>query len=399
MSYGQTLARARQRARGATDTLSAHALRARDAAWRAAPALSRRALERAREHDRELLLLGAGALFGAGLALAVGLRRRGPGRMVVRDHDGRVLRRSGSLAAAEVPSGTGWSIGSPDKRDRRLERRVRARIERALADPGAVDIVAHEGCVSLRGRVGPDEIENVLRRAISVRGVTRVENHLEQRAAEDPAGAAEAPLRVMSALAGGGLVYFGVRRRDAAGLAAAGLGMAALWGALRSGAGRARRRQRSRQRASAPPIDVHHGFHIDAPPNEIWPFFEDLENWPRFLGHVRSVRRVDGHRTHWTAAGPTGVVLEWDAALTEVRPNRLLSWRSVEGAPVGSSGTVRLEPAPGGGTRVSLVLHHVPPAGLLGEAFAALFDGDATDAIAKDLERCAEMLRPRQSAP
>lgn len=67
-------------------------------------------------------------------------------------------------------------------------------------------------------------------------------------------------------------------------------------------------------------------------------------------------------RSHWVAKAPAGTTVEWDAEITEDRPNELIAWRSLEGADVDSAGTVRFEQSPRGrGTVVKLEMHYHPP--------------------------------------
>lgn len=60
-----------------------------------------------------------------------------------------------------------------------LERRVRAAIESAVANPGGVDVRVHGPTVTLRGRVRREERDFVLAAALGAPGVTQVSNYLE----------------------------------------------------------------------------------------------------------------------------------------------------------------------------------------------------------------------------
>lgn len=69
------------------------------------------------------------------------------------------------------------------------------------------------------------------------------------------------------------------------------------------------------------------------------------------MTHLESVRVTGEGRSHWIAKAPAGTTVEWDAQITDDQPNQLIAWRSVEGADVENSGSVRFEPAPGNGAR------------------------------------------------
>src|SRR3712207_9316300 len=72
-----------------------------------------------------------------------------------------------------------------------------------------------------------------------------------------------------------------------------------------------------------------------------------LDALPIFMRYLESVKVTGEGRSHWVAKAPGGSV-EWDAEVTEDRPNQLISWRSLEGSEAETSGTVRFEPAGGG---------------------------------------------------
>ena len=127
---------------------------------------------------------------------------------------------------------------------------------------------------------------------------------------------------------------------------------------------------------------------INRPPEELYQFWRDFENLPRFMQHLESVRVTGEGRSHWVAKAPAGTTVEWDAEITEDRPNELIAWRSLEGADVENAGSVRFEPAPGNrGTIVRVEIEYNPPGGALGAAVAWLF-GEEPGQQAQDALRC-----------
>jgi hypothetical protein len=106
------------------------------------------------------------------------------------------------------------------------------------------------------------------------------------------------------------------------------------------------------------------------------------------MKHLDSVSISGERRSHWIARGPAGTHIEWDAEITEDQPNQLIAWRSLAGADVANSGTVRFAPATGGrGTVVRVVLDYTPPAGALGAAAAKLFGEEPHQQVEGDLRR------------
>lgn len=131
---------------------------------------------------------------------------------------------------------------------------------------------------------------------------------------------------------------------------------------------------------------------IDSSPEELYRFWRDLENLPRFMRHLESVRVSGDGRSHWVAKAPAGTSVEWDAEITEDRPGELIAWRSVEGSEVENSGSVRFERAPGGrGTIVKVEIAYNPPGGVLGELVAKL-TGDDPGQQSQEALRCLKQL-------
>lgn len=140
-------------------------------------------------------------------------------------------------------------------------------------------------------------------------------------------------------------------------------------------------------------IHVHKAITVNRPPEEVYQFWRNFENLPSFMSHLESVQTTGERRSHWKAKAPAGMTVEWEAEIIEDRPNEQIAWRSVEGADVDNSGTVRFQPAPGSrGTEIHVELHYSPPGGRLGAAVAKLF-GEAPDQqIGDDLRRFKQVM-------
>ncbi|MEY2929365.1 MAG: hypothetical protein RL033_114 [Pseudomonadota bacterium] len=131
---------------------------------------------------------------------------------------------------------------------------------------------------------------------------------------------------------------------------------------------------------------------INRSPEDVYSFFRDLENLPRFMTHLVYVRVSNG-RSHWRAKGPLGTSVEWDAEIIQDRPGELLAWRSLADADIPNSGRVTFRPAPGGrGTELVVHLNYDPPAGALGVLAAQIFQSEPAQEIASDLRRLKQVL-------
>jgi uncharacterized membrane protein len=155
------------------------------------------------------------------------------------------------------------------------------------------------------------------------------------------------------------------------------------------------RPMRSRQQTS---IRVSKTFTINAAPDEVYRFWRQLDNLPRFMRHLESVERMGGRISHWVARGPAGMRVQWDAEMIEDTPQRI-SWRSLEHADVRNSGSVEFRPAPGDrGTELRVRLQYDPPGGKAGKWFAKLF-GEAPDQqLYEDLRRVKSLIETGEIA-
>ena len=140
-------------------------------------------------------------------------------------------------------------------------------------------------------------------------------------------------------------------------------------------------------------VNVLESVTINRPIELLYRFWRNLENLPQFMRHLESVEKVTDTISHWRAKGPAGTVVEWDAEIFNEIPNKLIAWRSLEGADVVSAGSVNFDPAAAGqGTRVTVHLQYSPPGGKVGAAIARLLGADAETEIREDLRRFKQLL-------
>jgi len=140
-------------------------------------------------------------------------------------------------------------------------------------------------------------------------------------------------------------------------------------------------------------IEVARTLSVEAPIERVWEFWNDFENLPRFLSHVREVKRIGPDRTHWVVAGPGGAPVEWDAVVTKRVPHEEIAWRTVEGALLEHEGSVRFHPVAHDVTQVQIRMTYRPVGGALGHGVAAVLGRDPASLIGDDLSRLAGQLR------
>jgi uncharacterized membrane protein len=140
------------------------------------------------------------------------------------------------------------------------------------------------------------------------------------------------------------------------------------------------------------PIHVVRSITINRPAEQIYQFWRKLENLPKFMSHLESVRD-EGHTSLWRAKAPAGTHVEWRAEITLDRPNETIAWRSTEGASIPNRGAVCFKTPPNRrGTELVVELKYEPPGGVLGATIAKLFGEEPGQQIASDLRRLKQVL-------
>jgi uncharacterized membrane protein len=126
---------------------------------------------------------------------------------------------------------------------------------------------------------------------------------------------------------------------------------------------------------------------IAKPPRELYDYWRQLDNLPRLMSHLDSVTVIDETRSHWVAKAPAvvGGQVEWDAEIINDEPNLVIAWKSLPGADVDNTGSVRFIDAGDGRTEVRVTIEYLPPAGRLGKWIATLFGEEPHQQVRDDL--------------
>lgn len=138
---------------------------------------------------------------------------------------------------------------------------------------------------------------------------------------------------------------------------------------------------------------------INRPGREIYDFWRNLENLPRFMKHLDSVQVTGEKSSHWKAKGPAGVTVEWDAEMMDDYPGQQISWHSVGESRFPNKGTVEFQEAPGGrGTEVRVTMAYYPRGGVAGKAAAKLLHPLTAQQLEEDLKRLKQILETGEIA-
>jgi uncharacterized membrane protein len=287
-----------------------------------------------------------------------------------------------------------------------LHERVRSAIGRVVSHPGAITVVVTGDRVTLTGQVLEGEVDALVQTVARVRGVSEVRNELEVHRGAAGVPSLQGPgrpngsgldilnetwapaTRLLVGIAGGALLAQGIRTRGVVGRS-----LSALWiGLLSRAVSNTSPVQLVNLGSGKRGIGVEKTIAVEAPVDQVWELWSNFENFPRFMTHLREVRKLDEGRSHWVAAGPAGIPVEWDAVVTDWVPQQFIAWASVEGSAVESSGQVRFRPISSGSTEIDIRMEYSPPAGPAGHVIASLLGSDPKRAMDDDLLRLKSLL-------
>ncbi len=274
-----------------------------------------------------------------------------------------------------------------------LEQRVHSALGRVLSHPSAVQVSVKDGSVYLSGWILAGEAKEAEKAVRSVEGITDFTSYLTTTEHPEHISALQGgrqrkrvpellqqrwspTARLLAGMAGLGLAAYGIIRRKTAASVAGSLVLARSvvnipWAGV----------------AGLDPslgIHVQKTVYIAASPAELYQFWNNPENYPKALPHVQQVTRLEDDTYQWQLAGLAGTNLRWTGSIIRRIPDKLIEWRSLPGSAVENHGTIHLEPAKDGRTRVQVQMSYQPPAGLLGHAFAAMLGLDPKRMLDQD---------------
>jgi uncharacterized membrane protein len=138
-------------------------------------------------------------------------------------------------------------------------------------------------------------------------------------------------------------------------------------------------------------IHVEESVTINRPITEVYRFWRNFENLPKFMRHLESVSMREQGVSHWVAKGPAGTTVEWDARIINEIENKVIGWQSLDGSTISTAGSVNFDETEHG-TAVRVHLQYSPPAGKLGSAVAWLSGEEPSLQVRDDLRRVKELL-------
>jgi uncharacterized membrane protein len=189
------------------------------------------------------------------------------------------------------------------------------------------------------------------------------QQQLLSRLPEQNVGSTE---RLLMLVVGAALLGFAWSRRSGRmGLASAGLlfrgatGYCPAYGAM--GINNADTREAL---AGAKGVHIRESITINAPVEEIYRFWRELDRLPEVMPHLERVEQLDTTRSRWTAKAFDAVPVTWEAEIINEVPFETIGWRTLPGEAIQHAGSVTFKPAFGDrGTDLRVHLQYSAPGG------------------------------------
>jgi len=134
---------------------------------------------------------------------------------------------------------------------------------------------------------------------------------------------------------------------------------------------------------------IEQSVEVKAPLSTVYNQWTQFEEFPRFMQGVEEVRQLDNTHLHWVAEFG-GSRHEWDAEITEQKPDERVAWRNTDG--MDNAGVVTFHRLDDARTRVMVQMDFMPE-GIkekLGDALGA-----PERRVKGDLERFKELIESR----
>jgi len=201
--------------------------------------------------------------------------------------------------------------------------------------------------------------------------------------------------RIISAIAGLALMNYGLRKFSIPRLLIAAAGAALVERGASGYCPVNNMIKRNTSQAAKPEsTEITKSLTINRPKAEVYAFWRNFENLPKFMQHLSEVKQIDSGRSHWVAPIPGGIgKIEWDAEIIEEVENEKIVWRSVSNASVDNSGEILFKDAPAGqGTEIYVIIKYLPPAGAIGGTIAKVFNPAFKQMVKEDLRRFKRLI-------
>ena len=134
---------------------------------------------------------------------------------------------------------------------------------------------------------------------------------------------------------------------------------------------------------------IEQSIEVDVPLASAYNQWTQFEEFPQFMDGVKEVRQLDDTHLHWVAEFG-GRRHEWDAEVTEQKPDERVAWRNVDGKD--NAGGVTFHRLDDMHTRLMVQMDYLPE-GIVERVGDAI--GVPERRVQADLQRFKEMIESR----
>lgn len=280
-----------------------------------------------------------------------------------------------------------------------LVARVRSKVGRYVSNPSAINVGAEKGTVILTGDIYQDELENCVDAIQFIPGVKEVQNQMNSYTIESAPPSLQgrrkkrngehldlfqenwAPsTRLLATAAGVGFTLGSIVAPRAVRIPLIGLGFLTI---TRAASNRAFAEWLG-LRESLKPIHITRTIDIEAPVEKVYAYWENYENFARFMSHIEDVQVLGEGRTHWIARGPAGARVEWDSIVTQSNPHQSIAWRTEGNSKIHMNGLANFFDH-GEHSRLEVHLRYSLPGGIVGRIVSRLFGVEPDQVLSRAL--------------
>lgn len=134
-------------------------------------------------------------------------------------------------------------------------------------------------------------------------------------------------------------------------------------------------------------VNIRTSMLVNKPRHEVYQFWRRLENLPKFMKHLLTVKELDAKRSHWEAVVPGNIAtIKWDAEIVKEREGEFIGWQSVPNSTIENAGKVEFRDIDNGqGTEINVVISYRPPAGQIGSGIAQFLNPVVEKIVRQDI--------------
>jgi uncharacterized membrane protein len=137
---------------------------------------------------------------------------------------------------------------------------------------------------------------------------------------------------------------------------------------------------------------IEQSVEVNVPVSTAYDQWTQFEEFPQFMDGVKEVRQLDDTHLHWVAE-IGGHTEEWDAEITEQKPDERIAWKATNGKQ--NAGVVTFHRLDDGRSKIMLQLDWEAE-GMVEKLGSAVGEDDRK--VKSDLERFKELIESRGTA-